>query len=349
MKLSRKRGFVVLMLVFLILSLTLSSVLVLFSRSMGEYRGASFQAGHVRAKMLAQSGLETAILVLTRVPADQLAAFGIFAAPIAMPLGDGIISLAITEESGRINVNRLVHFFDDEMDLRTREMLDRLATSFSLPHEMWDAVVDYIDENSNPMPRGFEKQDYALLTPPRKIKNSRLHSLEELLLIPGFDKRILYDDLRSEDQKKNTSTDFLSDEERMAISDSDFVLANNLTVALPYDPQESSSDKINLNTAPYHVVLALSEFMTPVIARKIVAGRFKRGGRYKNMGELMQTVPELSGRTTGNVTLAQELEQRIVFNDRLYKIVAEASIGSQTAHVMAYFDPVARKITSYLE
>ncbi|MDW8305913.1 MAG: type II secretion system protein GspK [Leptospiraceae bacterium] len=345
----RRRGFVVLMLVFLILSLTLSSVLVLFSRSLGEYRSAAYQAGRVRAKMLAQSGLETAILVVTRIPPEQLYQFGLFASPISFPLGNGIVSLTLQEETGKININRLVHFFDDEMDLRTREMLDRLATSFSLSYEIWDAVVDYIDENSTPMPKGFEKEQYLQLNPPRRIKNSRLHSLEELLLIPGFDRRLVYEDIRSEALQQERSMDFLTEEERLAVTKDDFILANNLTTALPYDPLEATGERININTAPYHVVLSLSEFMTPTIARKIIASRFRRGGRFRNMAEMLQSVPELSQRTTGDITLAQEIEQRIVFQDRLYKIVSEASLEGHTAHVMAYFDVVARKITSYLE
>lgn len=344
-----KKGFAVLLLIFVILSLSLSSVLVLFSRSVGEFRTAYYQAGRTQAKMLAQSGLETAILVLTRIPTEQLTQFGLFSAPVTFPLGGGMVSLSITEETGKINVNRLVHFFDDEMDLRTRELLDRLATSFSLSYEIWDAVVDYIDENHTPMPKGYEREQYQKLNPPRKIKNSRLHSLEELLLIPGFDRQILYEDIRSEAQKKETSRDFLTDEEKLAVTDEDYVLANNLTTALPYDPLEASGERININSAPYHVVLALSEFMTPAIARKIIAARYRRGGRYRNLSELLQSVPELNTRTTGQATLAQELEQRISFQDRLYKIVAEASINEHTAHVMAYYDIVARKVTLYLE
>lgn len=343
---SRQKGYVVIITTMALITLSFSATLVLFNSAFSEYKAVTYRAGREKSLQLAQSGLETGLMLLTRIPTDQLYNFGVFNNPPTLPLGGGVISISLKEESGKININRLIHFFDDEPDLRTREYLDRLSISMGIPVDVWDAVADYIDENNTASPRGFEMADYSRLNPPRRIKNGRLHSLEELLLIPGFDNTILYEDVRSQESIKRTSLAFATREEQAAISDEDHILANNLTVHLPFTPE--AQDKINLNSAPYHVIMALSEFMTPQTAKKILTERLKRGGRYKNTSDLAK-IPELNVPSSGGLKLFQEIEGRITLQDQIYKIVAEASIDSQTAHVMAIYDPVSRKITFYSE
>ncbi|MCB1200667.1 MAG: general secretion pathway protein GspK [Leptospiraceae bacterium] len=343
-----KSGFIILVLTSVMLTLTFSAALVLFQGTFSEYRSAELEAGHMKARMLAQSGMEAAIMILTRVPADQLASVGFFIVPLSIPLGEGIVSIQISEESGKLNVNRLVRFIDNTMDPRVREMFDSLSTTLGLPADIWDPVVDYIDEDNIAQPRGFEQADYSRLTPPRRIKNGRLHSLEELLLIPGFDRSTIFEDIRSEKRKEDVSEDFLSDLEKLTISDDDFILANNITVYLPTDPMNPDSDRINVNTAPYHVMLSLSPYMTPDAARAIIRARFQKGGRFTSLNELA-SIPALSINTVGSATLYQEIESRITVNDQLYKIVAEASTDLHLAHVTSIYDMVSRKITLYLE
>lgn len=343
-----KRGFIVLVLTAVMLTLTFSASLVLFQSSYSEFRKAQLEAKHTKVRTLAQSGLEAAIMILTRVPTDQLASVGFFSIPLSIPLGKGVVSLRITEETGKLNLNRLVRFIDNTEDPRTREMFNTLSTVLSLPMDIWDPVIDYIDEDNIPMPRGFEAADYAKLDPPRRIKNSRLHAIEELLMIPGFDRVILYEDLRSEKKIEDTSTDFLSKIEKITVSEDDYILANNITVYLPAEPTSSDSDKININSAPYHVLLSLSPYMTPEAAKAIIRKRLQMGGRISNQSDLA-SIPALSVNTTGSATLFQELESRITLNDRLYKIVAEASSDKHLAHVTSVYDIISRKITLYLE
>ena len=197
------------------------------------------------------------------------------------------------------------------------------------------------------MPRGAERADYERLIPPRRIKNGRMQAIEELLFVPGFDARLLYDDLRSQDRIKNTSTASLSDLEKAAVNPADYILANNITTYLVYNA-DTSTDLININSAPYHVILALSEFMTPAAARKIVAERIKRNGHFKSLDEL-SLLPEMQVITSGTSTLYKELLIRITTQNQIYKIVADASIDSQTAQVMGILDPNAKRLVFYSE
>lgn len=345
---NRRGGYIILLLTSVMSMMSFSVIMTFYSGAFAEYRTAVYQAKHARALYLAQSALEAATLILRRVPTNQMAMFAMLSSPPPMPLGDGIISYTMQEQTGKININRLVRFSADEgMNLATRDMIDRLSESLGISYEIWDAVIDYIDSDNTRMPAGHERLDYELLTPPRRIKNGRLHSVEELLLVPGFNRQILYEDLRTEEKKEETSEDFLSEEELLAITDEDYILANNITVDLT-DAPENTGKKININSAPYHVLLAVSEYMTPEAAKKIVIERVKNGGRLSSIDDLKE-LPELSIRTTGELTLFDELKLRTTDQDTLYKIVAEGSVDSQTAQVSAVFDKAARKLTMYRE
>jgi general secretion pathway protein K len=342
----RQRGAIILITTTLILTLTASVALVYVRFTLNEYRAVSTTAARERALQLAQSGLETGNLLLTRIPLDSLYEFGIFTIAPTIPLGGGTVTLTLSEETGKLNVNRLVRMFEDQTDERHFEYFQRLSVALGIPVDLWQAVIDYIDENNTPMPRGAERDDYERLNPPRRIKNGRMQTIEELLFVPGFDARLLYEDLRSPDRKKNQATG-LSDLEKATLTPEDYILANNITTHLVYNA-DTSTDQININSAPYHVILSLSEFMTPAAARKIIAERIKRNGRFKSRDELAN-IPELQIKTRGNVSLFQEILDRITTDNQLYKIVADASMDSQTAQVMGILDPNAKRLVFYSE
>ena len=351
-----KRAFILLTLTQVMIFLTLASALVIFQTSFKDYKSSRELVNYTKAKFLAQSGLEAALLLLRSVPVAQLYQFGIISHPPPIPLGDGIVTFELQEESGKLNINRLVNFFDGSENSKTREMLDRLAEALKLRYEMWDNVVDWVDDNSVKMPQGAERFEYENLIPPRRIKNNRVHSIEELLLIPGLTYNVLYDDRRTEEEKEeDNDDDFESEEEKVVLTDDDYRLINNITIYLPYN--RDSIDTVNINSAPYHVILALSEVMTPQIAEKILIARLKNGGRFSDINQLA-TIPQLitTKTTSDNLNLFQDLtgggdikNARIDVNDKLYKIVAAASVGSQTAHVVGVYDSLARKLTHYME
>lgn len=342
----KSRGAIILITATLILTLTVSVALIYVRFALNEFRAVSTAAQREKSLQLAQSGLETGILLLTRIPVDSLYDFGIFMMAPTIPLGGGMVTLSLSEESGKLNVNRLVRMFEDQTDERQLEYFQRLSVALGIPADLWHAVIDYVDENNTPMPRGAERDEYERLVPPRRIKNGRLQSLEELLFIPGFDQRLLFEDIRSENKRKN-QTSGLSDIEKATLTPEDYILANNITTYLVYNA-DTSTDKININSAPYHVVLSLSEFMTPIAARKIIAERLKRNGRLKAPNDLL-AIPELQVKTTGASTVYTEIIDRITFDNQIYKIVADASIDSQTAQVMGVLDPNAKRLVFYSE
>ncbi|MDH5717741.1 MAG: general secretion pathway protein GspK [Spirochaetia bacterium] len=348
------KGYLVLMLTITVVTLMFSSMMVFFSSAMEEYKSASHEAGHTKARYLAQGGMDVVRMVLQQIDLNILYDYGIMEGLPPVNFGGGMISFRIEEESGKLNINRLVNFYSDEEDQSVRDLFNRLSERLGISYEIWDAVVDWIDENDDSMPRGFEKNDYERMNPPRRIKNGRIHSVEELLLIPGFTQSIIYEDLRTEEEKELYSDDFLTEEEQVTITDEDFILANNITVYLPVEPDKvgkagKKANEININSAPYHVLLSLSEFMTPEAAKAIIMKR-DEVGRFKDINEI-KNISELNVPSIGGKSLVQELLDLglVTTEETVYKIVVEASLDSQTAHVMGIYDASAKKFALYLE
>ncbi len=98
----------------------------------------------------------------------------------------------ITDESAKLNLNTA-----------TAEQLGRLisqiATEDMIVEELVDALLDWRDENDTPLEFGAESQYYASLDTPYRPKSGDFDTVEELLMVKGFDGRVLY----GEDQDRN--------------------------------------------------------------------------------------------------------------------------------------------------
>ncbi|MDT8303153.1 MAG: type II secretion system protein GspK, partial [Sedimentisphaerales bacterium] len=84
----------------------------------------------------------------------------------------------LTDEAGKINLNSA----SEEMLLRLPDMTAELAAS----------IIDWRDEDSEISPGGAEDEYYLLLSQPYNCKNSPLETVDEILLIKGASKEILY-------------------------------------------------------------------------------------------------------------------------------------------------------------
>lgn len=344
----RKRGFAIINLTMLMVITSVAVVMISFNTAFKEYASVKYLANYTRAQYLAQSGLEAAQMLLRQVPEKMLYQFGILTHPPPVPLGGGIVTFEIEEVSGRINLNTLVNVeLDDSENLQTRGRLDRLAEKLHLSNTIWDGVTDWVDANSQSMPKGAEKEDYAALTPPRRIKNGRLHSIEELMMVVGFNYNILYKDLRTEEEKENMEERAnQSEEEEIILTEADYILTNNITV---YSPFAVTKLKININSAPYHVIFSLSESLSYKHVRDILIARLKNGGRFDKLTDLQQITSLNEPSIYDGKTIYEDISGLIVVNDQLYKIVASSSFRTQTAHVMGIYDKNARRLTYYMD
>ena len=160
--------------------------------------------------MLAQQSamIDQAMLITSRAQADLYARAGIdwargviqedtrtsrqvdwldeaWAQPIAaLPVERALVSGAITDEQGKLNLNSLVGDTAEASRLAFR----RLLASQGLPGDLADAVVDWIDEDSDLSGAGGAEDAYYLsLRKPYRASNAPMAQVEELYRVRGFD------------------------------------------------------------------------------------------------------------------------------------------------------------------
>lgn len=157
----------------------------------------------------------------------------------------GNLELRIVDHSGKLQLNALVGAgtgkkLSESKRIATllKEVFFRLLNSgqFTVENEQQarevvDSIVDWIDKDSFSSDFGVESSYYQALEKPYQAGNGKLSSLEELRLVKGITKELLY----GTEEKKG--------------------LISYVTVF-------GDDGKINLNTAPVELVLALDADIT---------------------------------------------------------------------------------------
>lgn len=111
-----------------------------------------------------------------------------------------------------------------------------------------DALSDWVDKDDTERPQGAEEPYYRSLTPAYGCRNGPVVQEDELLLVKGMKREILYGDKEHEG------------------------IAKYITVT-------GEDGKINLNTAPSQVLQALSPEMTPELAQELIGFREDKRNR----------------------------------------------------------------------
>jgi general secretion pathway protein K len=346
--------------VVLVISIGISSFFIalkFFDEKISEYEIAVSHAKGFKAFLLARAGMQGGIGALKKIPEEVLYQSGIAFNPPPVPMGEGIIFYKIIPEDGKINVNYLIRAYDQQPNLRMMEIVQKLYEQLGIPKEKIFALMDWIDENSDEMGGGAEIAYYSSLNPPRKIKNNPLYTLSEITSIKGYDRKLVYESLKPLDYDKNNSQDFLSEEEKILVTDSDFILSNNLTAYLPF--RDTMDERININAAPFFVVMSLSEYMTRQAAMKLLKHKIENGGYIKELKDI-EKFPEFQAKTANGFTLYSELAGdgteisggRVKTKGEVYKIIGVGSIGKSKKvirRVTALFDLTNDQILFYSE
>jgi len=157
---------------------------------------------------------------------------------------EGRFKVTIEDEAAKIPLNKLITGDKDKkVDLVVRAQLERLFELLELEPELIDPIIDWLDPDNNPQPFGAEDAYYQSLPSPYPCKNGPLDAIEELLLVKGMTKEILY----GTDEKQG--------------------LIHFLTLY--------SDGKVNINTASVEVLASLSDKIDNVTAQAIIDYRQK--------------------------------------------------------------------------
>ena len=212
---------------------------------------------------------------------------------------DGNISVTISDESSKINLNELANKNPKIKEAIQTQLLrifeDKLQSDEAFSDQYRDTrfreyilnIQDWIDEDRERSIGGDEESYYGRLRTPYKPKNAPLDTVSELALIEGFDDETLFN-----------------------------LLASAVTV---YPTQG-----ININSADAIVLKSISHEMTAELVGKILEHRQKMGG-FKTAAEFL---------TFCNFTQKPEIPLTTETSIFLVESTAEVHGASQTTQVI---------------
>ncbi len=187
--------------------------------------------------------------------------------------GSGGVRYGLVDESARLDLNALV--YDWQLDPEEQQQV--LMQLPGLTVELADAILDWLDEDSEPRPNGAEDEYYGSLSPPYAARNQRLQSLDELLLVRGMTPALLY----GEDTNRNGLLDLNENDgsDTPPEDNADGVLQRGLAAYLTLwsrqrNRRQDGSPRINLNSNDLATLYdQLAQEFDEDVARFVVAYR----------------------------------------------------------------------------
>jgi len=230
-------------------------------------------------------------------------------------VGDGSVSLKITELESKLNINRA----DTPLLTQVLTTMGVDAGSISL---VSDSIQDWIDTDDSTRPAGAESDYYQGLTPPYYAKDAPLDDIEELQLIKGVTPLMF----------KGGSADSNSPFQHHKLGfggtpgqeDYPFGLRDIFT---PF-----SNGRLNVNTADANVLLCLPG-MDATSVQNIMTLRESSGGM-NDSGGVIRDLSQLQS-AIANPQAFQQLQNYCTVHGDTYEVHATARVGVSSREFVA--------------
>ena len=205
-------------------------------------------------RFLAEAGLERGIMELfyrkqnfnNKIILEGLEVWKIDGRDNTGQLGDGNYAVKIVDESGKLNINTVP-------ETVLRRLISGLGVEGELVDTLVDSIMDWKDKDDLVRLHGAESDYYQSLPEPYKAKNADFTALEELLLVKGVTRELLFGT-----KEKKGLVDFLT------------VYGN--------------SGGVNINAASKEVMMAVSPGIDATGADQVI--RYRETQEMKNVAEI---------------------------------------------------------------
>ncbi len=179
-------------LVMVLWILAILMVIVLSSSYMTrtETHATIFFKQATQERFLAEAGIEKAIIELfyrKSNPSDIENIWRIDFTPYKVETEDGYATVSLIDESGKVDINKTP-------DVILRNLFANLGIEEKEVDTIVDSIMDWRDPDDLHRLYGAESDYYMSLPNPYKAKDADFDSLEELLLVKGINRQILYGD-----------------------------------------------------------------------------------------------------------------------------------------------------------
>ena len=230
------------------------------------------------------------------------------------PVGEGFISIRISDLGGKLAVNQLV-----EGNSPQAVMVDRFHRLFSSldkdrignPAELTAALIDWLDSGDDTYREvrvdgqvipvsGAESAYYQGRPRPYPCKNGMLHTLDELALIKGFTPEVLR------------------------------LVTPHLTV--------NGNESVNINTASREVLMALDPLIDRTLAEKIV--KFRAASPISSTANMESILPDNAYSALRTLENLGQLGAK----SKLYRIEADAVVHDGHRRMVAEVEKSSSKL-----
>ena len=197
-----ERG-VALVITLLMVALLVTLILEFDASTRNELQAATNFRDGMKASYLAKAGVSAAQAILEEdMKIDSMfgrnydTLFEIWAMPLPnYPIGDGVVSVYVTDEAGKLNLNDLAALTDREASdspilLDHTRRFEQLFELLFLDGRVLDAILDWLDPDDRQRADGAEAPYYGALDRPYDIKNGPFDSLSELRLVKGMTEQV---------------------------------------------------------------------------------------------------------------------------------------------------------------
>jgi general secretion pathway protein K len=314
-----ERG-VALLVTLLIVTLVAVVVLDLNYLMRVEVHSAANFRDRVRAYYLAKSGVTLVGELLRRnVPElAELKRYLLAGVPQTLPIGEGVVTVRVVDEQGKINLNALVQATAMAPSVQGRpaaQAAEAPRTWIDITQDLFQrlhvdpaivgAIMDWIDADDLPTgPGGAESQYYRTLEQPYVARNAPMETITELRLIRGVTDELLLT---------------LGAKRVGGIVDP---ATNAYLTVLPFAP--GGRWQVNLNTAP----LPLLQSLTPEVGT--FAGRIVE----RRSQQWITTMAELQELGITGAAL-QDFQQWGTLSSTYFTVHAQDTVGEVTSHITA--------------
>ncbi|HPV41851.1 MAG TPA: general secretion pathway protein GspK [Spirochaetota bacterium] len=282
-----------------------------------------------------------------------------------MPLTEGSVKLEIIDENSKINMSVFANEFTDRS--KYYYFAQNFFMNMGLPMDFADIIHDWVDIDEQRMPYGAESQDYyQTLKPGYNSKNNTMDSVDEMLMLKDMTPEIYYGfgggNFESEKNEQNLVEDNKGDtdlsldkiEELAGESAAKKVsprdknlettaigkeksrrLSDYFTVYGDRQDYLSDFNKININTASYRVLSALTDKMTPDIVTEIIRRRLAQP--FKSVDEIKDLISDTT------------ITDRLSVKSSVFRIIATATVDGVQAKITAVYNRNLRSLYYWCE
>lgn len=206
--------------------LTILMVIVLsfsYITRIESHAALSFRQG-IEKRFLAEAGVERGIIEVfyrkkIKSSIEDREVWRVDCTPYLVKTDNGYYTVGITDETGKVDINRA-------SEVILKNLFRNIGIDIKEVDTIVDSIMDWKDADDLHRLHGVESDYYMSLPNPYKAKNADFDTLEELILVKGVTRKILY-----------------GDEEKRGIID--FLTVN------------SKTSKINISVAPKEVLMAI--------------------------------------------------------------------------------------------